>query len=72
MRTTIDVASVLIEEAMKLSGMRKKKEVVTLALEELVRKKRMERLLGLAGKMDISDVTEDLEEAELGESSPNN
>jgi Arc/MetJ family transcription regulator len=42
----------LLSEAMKLSGMRKKREVVTLALQEFVNRRRQLQLLELEGKID--------------------
>lgn len=68
MRTTIEVPEELMSDLMALSQTRKKKEAVRNALEEFVRRKKVEKLLALPGNIHISDVTADLEEMELGES----
>mgnify|MGYP001122713344 CR=1 FL=1 len=67
MRTTIEVSAKLMEEVLVLSGAHKKKDAISLALEEFVRRKKTEKLLSLPGKIDIADVSRELEEAELTE-----
>jgi Arc/MetJ family transcription regulator len=53
MRTLIDIDEAVLEEAMRLTKTRTKKEVVNLSLRELVRRKRIERLKSKLGKMDL-------------------
>ncbi len=53
MRTNIDMNDELVAEAMRLSGAKTKREVVELALRELIRIKRKKDLLDLAGKIDF-------------------
>ncbi|MEE8471419.1 MAG: type II toxin-antitoxin system VapB family antitoxin [Dehalococcoidia bacterium] len=67
MRTTVDIPEELMNDVIALSRTRKKKEAVRIALEEFVRRKKREKLLTLPGKIEISDVTAELEEMELGE-----
>lgn len=67
MRTTIDLPEKLIGEVMTLSKTRKKKEAVRVALEEYVKKKKIEKLLSLPGKIEITDVTSELEQIEIDE-----
>lgn len=67
MRTTIDLPEKLIGEVMTLSKAKKKKEAVRVALEEYVKKKKIEKLLSLPGKIEITDVTSDLEQIEIDE-----
>ncbi len=67
MRTTIDVPEELMNEFMALSNTCKKKDAVRNALEEFVRRKKVEKLLMLPGNIEISDVTAQLEEMELAE-----
>lgn len=50
MRSTIELPDDLIRAAMELTGLRTKRAVVVLALEELVRQQRVSRLLALFGK----------------------
>ena len=68
MRTTIEVPEELMDDLMSISETRKKKEAVTTALEEFVRRRKLGKLLTLPGTIEISDVTTELEEMELGES----
>jgi Arc/MetJ family transcription regulator len=51
MRTTVDLDEQLLNEALRLTGVRTKSEVVHLALQELVRSRKKKRLTELAGKI---------------------
>ena len=51
MRTNIEINQELIEEIMKLTSIKTKKEAVHLALEEYLRKLKLKELAGLAGKV---------------------
>ena len=53
MRTTLDLPEPLITEAMKLSHHRTKTAVVISALEEFVRKNRIQGLKNYKGKVDL-------------------
>jgi Arc/MetJ family transcription regulator len=55
MRTNIVLDDDLVAEAQRLTGARSKKEVVHLALEELVRQRRRRDLTELAGKIRFRD-----------------
>ena len=50
-RTNIELDEDLVDEAMKLTHVKTKKELVHLALEELVRKKNRKNLLDYEGKV---------------------
>jgi len=50
-RTNIDLDDELVKEAMEATGVRTKKDVVHLALQELVRARRKKNLLDLAGRI---------------------
>ncbi|MFZ5875101.1 MAG: type II toxin-antitoxin system VapB family antitoxin [Nitrospirota bacterium] len=50
-RTNIDLDDRLVAEGLKLTRTKTKRELVELALRELVVKKRRKRLLALAGKV---------------------
>lgn len=54
MRTTLFINEQLLEEAKKVSGAKTKKEAVEIALEELVRRKKAEKLIELEGKIELS------------------
>ncbi|MBC7104738.1 MAG: type II toxin-antitoxin system VapB family antitoxin [Firmicutes bacterium] len=62
MKTTLYVNRRLLEEAMALSNIGKVTEVVNLALEEFVRRRRVERLAGRLGRENLALTPEDLEE----------
>jgi Arc/MetJ family transcription regulator len=61
MRVTIDLPDALVEDARQLTGLRTKRAVVTLALEELVRRRRLEGLRARIGKGNFDLTQEDLE-----------
>jgi Arc/MetJ family transcription regulator len=61
MRSTIELPDNLLRDAMDLTGLKTKREVVALALSELVRQQRVSRLLALFGK-GFGLTHEDLEE----------
>jgi len=51
MRTNIVLDDDLVNEALEITGVRTKKEVVHLALQELVRSRKKKPLTDLAGKI---------------------
>jgi len=54
MRTTINIDKILLEEALKLSNVRTKKELIDLSLKEFVRGRHLEKLKNRLGKYDLS------------------
>ena len=67
MRTTLEVDERLIAEAIKLTGEKNKGKVVNRALAELVRRRKLEELRGMMGKLGLVDDWREREEAELEE-----
>ena len=55
MRTSIVLNDALLEEAFALTGKRTKREVVDLALRELVRSRRKKDLIELAGRVQFRE-----------------
>ena len=53
MRTNIVLDEDLVAQAFALTGIRTKRELVHLALQELVRQRRKRNLLDLAGKISL-------------------
>jgi Arc/MetJ family transcription regulator len=53
MRTTLDIPEELLEEAVRATHARTRREAVIAGLEELIAKARREELRGLAGKVDL-------------------
>jgi Arc/MetJ family transcription regulator len=71
MRTTLDIPEGLLRDAQRLLKSRTKSAAVTEALRSAVRRKQLEYLLSLQGKVAIEDVTEELERAELKDAARN-
>ncbi len=53
MRTTLDLPEEIVEEARKLLGFKSKTDTVIVSLRELIRKRRIDELKALAGKIDL-------------------
>lgn len=53
MRTTLDIPQPLIEEARHLLGFKSKTDTVVLALQELIRRRRVEELASLFGSIEL-------------------
>ena len=53
MRTTLDLPEPLIEEARRLLGFKSKTDTVVVSLQELVRKKRVEELKSMLGRVKL-------------------
>ncbi len=66
MRTTLAIDGKLLEEAMKCTGEKTRTAVVTRGLEEMIRRKKIEGLLALEGKIHIDLDWQKMEEEELG------
>ena len=62
-RTVIDINDELLEKARRLTGLKKKVDVVNMALEDLVRQKSIEKILELSGKItwegDLAEMRKD-------------
>lgn len=61
MRTTVEIREDLLHEAMIITGAKKKRECIELALQEVIRQRRMERLIQRLGKTRLSMTLEDLQ-----------
>lgn len=53
MRTTLDIPEELIEEARRLLGFKSKTDTVVVSLRELIRRRRIEEIKALLGKVDL-------------------
>lgn len=62
MRTTIDIDKGLLEEALKLSNIRTKKELINLSLKEFIRRRYLNKLKRRLGKCDLDLNRSSLEE----------
>lgn len=53
MRTTLDIDARLVEEVVRLTAEKNKGKAVSKALSEYVRRRRLDDLLALRGKLDL-------------------
>ncbi len=53
MRTTLDIPQSLIADALNVSGKKTKTAVIIMALEELVRKRKIQEIKKFKGKIDL-------------------
>jgi Arc/MetJ family transcription regulator len=60
MRTTIEIDDELLQEAMAVTGTKQKRRVVELALREVIRQQRVQRLVKRLGKTPLSLALSDL------------
>jgi len=65
MRATLNIPDELLEEVRNITGAKSKTKAVVTAVQEFVRKKRMEQLLALKGKIEIDYDWEREEKLEL-------
>ncbi|MDO9307485.1 MAG: type II toxin-antitoxin system VapB family antitoxin [Deltaproteobacteria bacterium] len=65
MRATLNIPDGLIDEVQRLSGEKTKTQAIVTVMEEYVRRRKMEDLLALRGKVAIEYDWEREEEAEL-------
>ena len=65
MRATLNIPDELIDEVQRLSGEKTKTQAIVTVMEEYVRRRKMEDLLALRGKVAIEYDWEREEEAEL-------
>jgi hypothetical protein len=65
MRATLNIPDELIDEVQRLTGEKTKTQAIVTVMEEYVRRKKMEDLLALRGKVAIDYDWEREEEAEL-------
>jgi Arc/MetJ family transcription regulator len=62
MRATIAIDDALFKEAFSLSNAKTKKELISLSLQEYIRKKRLEHLAGMYSSGAVVVTCEELEE----------
>lgn len=67
MRTTMNLNDKFIKELMDVTGARTKTEAIHLAVAEFLRRKKIEGLLALEGKVHLNVDWRELEELELKE-----
>jgi len=60
-KTTVVIDDKLLDEAMRVSGAKTKKQAITSGLKELIRRKNLEALRQELGTFDLAISVEDLE-----------
>ncbi len=71
MRATLNIPDDLIEEVQKATGEKSKTKAIVTAMQEFIRDKKLRAILELRGKIEIDDVTKELEELEIKEQEEN-
>jgi hypothetical protein len=67
MRTTLDIPEELLRDVAAILKTRTRNEAVRIALSDFVKRRRRELLLSLRGRIDVDDVSRELEESEHDE-----
>jgi len=65
LRTNIELDDKLVEEAMKLTHKKTKKEVVNYALDELVKRLKRKKLLELEGQVEWTGNLDEMRESRI-------
>ena len=55
MKTTMNIPDELIRKAMKATGSKSKTGAVIIALEEVIKRKKIAKIMDLAGKLEFAD-----------------
>ena len=67
MRATLNIPDDLLAKVQEITGEKSKTKAIVTAMKEFVRQQKIKELLALRGKIEIEDVTEELEKLELQE-----
>lgn len=67
MRATLNIPDRLIDDLIRETKAKSKTQAITLAIEDFLQKKRLEKLLSLEGKLDLEDNWREMEALELEE-----
>lgn len=67
MRATLNIPDRLIDDLIKETQAKTKTRAITLAIEDYLQKKRLEKLIALQGKLDLKDTWREMEALELEE-----
>ena len=71
MRATLNIPDNLLKEVQKISGKTSKTKAIITAMEEFIRQRKIKELINLRGKIQIEDVTGELEKLEIEEAQEN-
>lgn len=65
-RTVIDIEDEMMKKAQRLTGMKKKVDIVNFAIKQLVEQKEIEKILNLRGKIKWEGNLEEMRRGRLG------
>jgi hypothetical protein len=71
LRATLNIPDNLLSEVQKISGEKSKTKAIIIAMKEFIRQKKIKELIALSGKIQIEDVTAEMEELEIREMEEN-
>jgi len=71
MRATLNIPDDLLSEVQRISGEKSKTKAIITAMEEFIRQKKIKELIALRGKIQIEDLTGELEKLEIEEMQEN-
>lgn len=71
MRATLNIPDNLIDEILKITGEKSKTKALIKVMEEYIKQKKISKLIELSGKIEVEDLTEELEIMELQEAENN-
>jgi hypothetical protein len=67
MRATLNFSDELIKDLVRETGAKNKTQAITQAIKEYLKKRRLEKLLSLQGKLDLEDNWKEMEAVEMEE-----
>jgi hypothetical protein len=67
LRATLNIPDNLLSEVQKISGEKSKTKAIIIAMKEFIRQKKIKELIALSGKIQIEDVSAEMEELEIRE-----
>jgi len=71
LRATLNIPDNLLSEVQRISGEKSKTKAIIIAMKEFIRQKKIKELIALSGKIQIEDVTAEMEELEIREMEEN-
>ncbi|MBI5789273.1 MAG: type II toxin-antitoxin system VapB family antitoxin [Candidatus Schekmanbacteria bacterium] len=67
MRTTLNIDNALVNKLMEITHEKSKTKAITIAIEDYLKKKSLQKILSYQGKLNIENNWQQLEEEELKE-----
>ena len=67
MRTTVEIDEKLLHQAMIVTGAKKKRQVIALALQEVIKQRRIQRLMHRLGRTPLAMTAKNLDKTRADE-----